>query len=420
MTWIRFASLFTLMLLACLTTTSGALVSQSAHGQSRDRIELDEQIRALYGERARAIREANIREGTADLGRPPPPGRCDESKSSAMNWFGFISKRSCIKPGTGKAEWFRDCPECPDMVVVPAGSFTMGSPENELEREASESPQHKVTILQPFAVGRFAVTRGEFAEFAKTIQPDLAKRCLSLQVLTPSQMGLIELTKDSFRDPGFPQEDNHPVVCVTWNDAHAYVDWLKKKTGKDYRLLSEAEREYVARATTTTTFWWGSTFSTKQANYFDDNVNISDSNAKREELTGTIRVDGFESNPWGLYNVHGNVMEWVEDCWHDSYVGAPTDGSAWTSGDCSSRVIRGGYWGNSPRILRAAFRGRNPPAPGTQSGFFNESWMFPRFGFNVLSEVDLMLLLEPNAPYDVKFGINGIGFRVARTLDRLD
>jgi formylglycine-generating enzyme required for sulfatase activity len=140
---------------------------------------------------------------------------------------------------------------------------------------------------------------------------------------------------------------------VNWEDAKAFVEWLSRKTGKPYRLLTEAEREYVARAGTTTPYWWGSTISTSQANY--------DGTFEDRWRKTTVSVRSFKANPWGLYNVHGNVWEWVEDCWHDSYQGAPNDGSAWTTGDCVRRVLRGGSWVDNPGRLRAASRFRYRP-----------------------------------------------------------
>jgi formylglycine-generating enzyme required for sulfatase activity len=136
------------------------------------------------------------------------------------------------------------------------------------------------------------------------------------------------------------------------------VAWLSRKTGKAYRLLSEAEREYAARAGTTTPFWWGSSISTTQANY-DGNYTYG-SGSKGEYRQKTVPVDMFQPNAWGLYQVHGNVWDWVEDCYHDSYAGAPTDGSAWVSGDCSGRVLRGGSWHYDPLFLRSACRLRLP------------------------------------------------------------
>jgi formylglycine-generating enzyme required for sulfatase activity len=162
----------------------------------------------------------------------------------------------------------------------------------------------------------------------------------------------------SWRSPGFEQSDRHPVVCISWNDAEAFVAWLSNSTKTSYRLLSEAEREYVTRAGTTTPFWWGSSISTAQANY-DGNYTYVDGSAGGWRKA-TVAVDSFRPNPWGLYNVHGNVWEWVKDCSHRSYQGAPTDGSAWTAGDCDRRILRGGSWQNAPRSLRAADRNAEP------------------------------------------------------------
>jgi formylglycine-generating enzyme required for sulfatase activity len=148
-----------------------------------------------------------------------------------------------------------------------------------------------------------------------------------------------------------------PVINVSWDDANAYVAWLSRKTGKNYRLLSEAEREYVTRAGSTTPFWWGATISPQLANYNGKYAYV-------DGLTGenrgrTLPVDSFQSNPWGLYQLHGNVNEWTQDCWHEDYVGAPSDGSAWTSGNREFRVSRGGSWYSFPALLRAARRNRD-------------------------------------------------------------
>jgi formylglycine-generating enzyme required for sulfatase activity len=149
------------------------------------------------------------------------------------------------------------------------------------------------------------------------------------------------------------------VINVSWNDAKTYVDWLSKKTGKSYRLLSEAEREYVTRAGTTTPFWWGTSISTSQANYNGDFT--YDGGSKGQYRQKTVPVDSFAANPWGLYQVHGNVWEWVEDCYQENYNGAPSDGSARSISNCSSRVLRGGSWGVYPLNLRSADRFRDHP-----------------------------------------------------------
>jgi len=194
-----------------------------------------------------------------------------------------------------------------------------------------------------------AVTRGQFETFVRETNHAIGDTCSTYDFDS-----WVERPGHSFRNPGFPQDGTHPVVCVSWGDAKAFVAWLSNKTDKPYRLLSEAEREYVTRAGTTTPFWWGSSISTTQANY---NGNYAyGGGSKGEWRKRTVPVDRFRPNVWGLYNVHGNVWDWVEDCWHDNYEGAPTDGSAWTTGDCGRRVLRGGSWSLGPRSLRAAWR----------------------------------------------------------------
>lgn len=222
---------------------------------------------------------------------------------------------------------FKECDKCPEMMMIPAGNFVMGSPDDEKSRANNEGPQHRVTFARPFAVGRFAVTLEEWDE------------CVAdggCNGYSPS-------------DGGWGR-GRRPVIYVSWNDAKTYVHWLSHKTGKAYRLLTEAEREYVTRAGTATPYWWGAAISRQQANYYDG------AGSGREDRQQTLPVDSFQPNPWGLYQVHGNVWEWTEDCYHDDYRGAPSDGSAWTSGDCGNRVIRGGSWTDLPENLRASSR----------------------------------------------------------------
>jgi formylglycine-generating enzyme required for sulfatase activity len=146
------------------------------------------------------------------------------------------------------------------------------------------------------------------------------------------------------------------VIHVSWDDAKAFAAWLSQKTGKTYRLLSDSEREYVARAGTTTPFWWGSTITPKQANYRGTADLYKGGGAKGEDRRQTTAVDSFDANPWGLHNVHGNVWEWTEDCWNDTNKGNPADGRARTTGNCGRRIIRGGSWNISPGYLRSAQR----------------------------------------------------------------
>jgi formylglycine-generating enzyme required for sulfatase activity len=239
---------------------------------------------------------------------------------------------------------FKECDKCPEMIVVPAGSFTMGSPSNEPERQENED-QVRVTIAKPFAVGRFAVTFDEWD-----------------QCVADGGCG-------GYRPP---DEGNgrgrRPVINVSWYDAQKYVSWLNGKTGKAYRLLSEAEHEYVTRAGTSMPFWWGSSITPKQANY--DGTYVYNEGSKGEYRKQTMPVDSFAPNPWGLYHVHGNVWEWTQDCCSDSNSGNPGDGSARRVGDCSCRVERGGAWFSIPGSLRAASRiGMKSGSRGSGEGF---------------------------------------------------
>ncbi len=233
---------------------------------------------------------------------------------------------------------FDDCDGkgwCPEMVVVPAGTFLMGSPESEPDRWADEGPRHKVSIRRPFAIG---VTEVTFDEWDACV--------------------------DGGGCNGYPADDEgwgrgeRPVVRVSWADAQAYAAWLSAETGEAYRLPSEAEWEYAARAGTTTPFHFGATISTELANY--DGSRAYGSGEPGEFRQQTVPVGSFPANDFGLHDVHGNVQEWVEDCWNASgYEGAPTDGSAWTSGDCDQRVLRGGSGLSDPFKVRAAFRYRH-------------------------------------------------------------
>ena len=223
-------------------------------------------------------------------------------------------------PGTT----FRDCAECPEMVVVPAGSFMMGSPESEEDRLEEEGPVHRVTFARPFAVGVYEVTFDEW------------EACVA-------GGGGCEEPYDMRWGAG-----SRPVITVSWEDAQAYVKWLSRKTGKEYRLLSEAEWEYVARAGTTTRYWWGDAIGRNRANCGHC--------GSRWDGEKTAPVGSFSANPFGLYDVHGNAWEWVEDCWNDGYRGAPSDGSVWETGNCGIRVLRGGSWNDPPTNLRSANR----------------------------------------------------------------
>ena len=243
---------------------------------------------------------------------------------------------------------FRECDECPQMVVVPAGSYLMGSPASEVGRQDHEGPIHLVAINQPFAVGAYEVTREEFSHFVSETGYSMDDSC-------GSRDGARVTRVDGWRDPGYRQTEQDPVVCVSWYDAQRYVSWLRNRTGKGYRLLSESEWEYVARAATTTPFHTGATISTDKANY-NGNYKYG-SGQEGEHRERTTQVGTFWPNAFGLYDVHGNVAEWVEDCWNDSYEWAPRGEDAWENGECRTRMVRGGSWIASPSNIRAATRG---------------------------------------------------------------
>jgi formylglycine-generating enzyme required for sulfatase activity len=236
---------------------------------------------------------------------------------------------------------FRDCPDvCPEMVVVPAGSFMMGSSPAEIEDKQlpwtvrDEGPQGAVTIARPFAVGKFEVT---FTEWEACV----------------SDGGCTSNTRPS--DNGWGR-GRRPVINGSWHHAKDYAAWLSRKTGKSYRLLSEAEWEYAARAGTTTRYAYGDTISKSQAQYWE---------GKWYSPKTTAEVGSFPANGFGLHDLHGNVSEWVEDAWHPNYLGAPRDGSVWRGGDTSRRVVRGGsrqYL--TLEYLRSANRDWNEPVNG--------------------------------------------------------
>ena len=236
-----------------------------------------------------------------------------------------------------------DCAECPQMVVIPAGSFEMGSPESEEGRYANEGPAHRVEIGEPLAVGVYEVTRDEYGAFVSETGHAGGTSCW---VFTGSEWK--EREGAGWRNPGYSQTGREPVVCVNWEDAQAYVGWLSGKTGEWYRLLSEAEWEYAARGGSGTRYWWGDEIGSGRAN--------CEGCGSRWDDKQTAPVGSFRANGYGLYDVHGNVWEWMQDCWNDNYGGAPTDGKVWKSGDCSHRVLRGGSWDFNPRCLRSAYR----------------------------------------------------------------
>lgn len=246
------------------------------------------------------------------------------------------SVRPCIKPGSGGT--FKDCPLCPEMVVVPGGGFIMGAVEKEEGFAANEAPKHRVSFARPFAVSKFEVIFDEW---------DACVAGAGCGGYVP-------------KDEGWGR-GRRPVINVSWADAQDYVRWLSAKTGRIYRLLTEAEWEYSARAGSTSRFFFGDRESElcRFANGADANAHIPEArNMTCKDGFGdmTSPAGTFPANAFGLHDMSGNVWEWVEDCWHENYNGAPVQGSSWASGTCDRQVLRGGSWHVLPRGLRSAFR----------------------------------------------------------------
>ena len=257
---------------------------------------------------------ARRRSGTADAALAPAPSPEVEAVDRPL----------------AAGDVLRDCPECPALVVVPAGGFMMGSPASE-GGQPNEWPQHQVRLGEPLAVGVYEVTFDEW------------DACVSGGGC------------NGYRPPsGGWGRGTRPVVGVNWEDAESFVRWLSRATGYGYRLLSEAEWEYAARAGTTEARYWdpAGAVQCRYANGDDDHAPCPDGYPR------TAPVGSYEPNGFGLHDMLGNVFEWTQDCWDGlGYAGSPTDGRAWEAGECVSRVVRGGAWSSEPRVLRAAFRG---------------------------------------------------------------
>jgi formylglycine-generating enzyme required for sulfatase activity len=279
---------------------------------------------------------------------------------------------------------FRDCPECPEMVTLPSGTFLMGAGSDDAKGFVGnqEVPQHRVSI-KSFSLSKFDITRGEWKTFVDATSRSTSPGC------NYSGLPKDEESKASWQHLGFPQDDRHPVVCVTFQDALDYTSWLSKKTGHTYRLLSEAEWEYAARAGTTTPFPWGAAASHEFANYGGEDHPGPGLSQGRDEWVGTSPVGSFPPNAFGLYDMNGNVMQWVQDCFSNGYNDVPSNGSAFMAdkpvtgmtgyfasmngtGACSYRMLRGGDWGDPPRMIRSAFR-NFAPAMGETLGTYRSA-----------------------------------------------
>jgi formylglycine-generating enzyme required for sulfatase activity/uncharacterized caspase-like protein len=324
----------------------GAAAATSTVSQSAEEIAWDylkdtadaESLRRFVTKFPQGVRagEAQARIATLELDTTKKRLQSDQTKSTAPQAPVTVGNLSPdAEHGLKPSEHFKECDNCPEMVVVPGGSFMMGSPGNEPSRTADEGPQQPITFGHSFAVGRSAVT---FAEWNTCV----------------AEGGCNAYRPGDYSWGG----GKRPVINVSWEDAQAYVKWLSQKTGAPYRLLSEAEREYVTRGCTascpSTPFWFGAEISPDRANY-DWRYSYAGS-AKAQPPRRTVATDVAEPNPFGLFQVHGNVREWVEDCWNASLSGVPRNGAPRTTGDCASHVVRGGSWADEPKDLRSAKR----------------------------------------------------------------
>jgi formylglycine-generating enzyme required for sulfatase activity len=318
--------------------------------------EIEAQRRQEAQEKRQAAMEDQKRKNEAEERRLAELKRQTEietQRKAAME-----QERALIRKGV-----FRDCDSCPDVVVVRAGEFMMGSSKSEIDAgsaEDNEGPQRKIVIPQSLAVGRFEVTRDQFEAFVRSSGHKVGDKCWALENNEPR-----ESADRSFRNPGYSQNGSHPAVCVSWDDATAYADWLSATTGKSYRLLSEAQWEYTARAGMAAAivpeadmcaFGNGADQTAKQAKLPGNWVYL----ACTDGYSHTAPVGSFKANAFGLYDLMGNVWEWVEDCYGRNLTEIPADGSARASGDCREHTVRGGAWSTPARMLRTAVRAKAP------------------------------------------------------------
>lgn len=274
-----------------------------------------------------------------------------------------VDKQKSLAGGLRHGQEFRDCPECPMMVAIAAGSLLMGAPSEGIKAgifASDQGPQRQVAI-EAYAIGKFEVTRKEFSDFLADTNYQSPTKCRTWEDGSSA-----ERQDRSFINPGYEQAPNHPAVCISWHDATAYAEWLTRKTGRSYRLPSEAEWEFAARAGSDQRFFFGA--KTSEVCLFD---NVADATAGSkwpnwetadcsDGHVFTAPVGSFRANPFGLFDMYGNAREWVQDCWHNTFHNAPLDSRAWLAEDCRQRVVRGGSWDSKASLISSSWRGRLP------------------------------------------------------------
>jgi formylglycine-generating enzyme required for sulfatase activity len=325
-----------------------------------------------------AVLPGDGRLGQEATGEPPAAAGCAGAPQQVVSLSPDAARTLSlpVECGLKPKDSFRECQHCPEMVVVPAGEFLMGSSQHEIDSglaDANEAPEHKVVVKQTIAVGRFEVTRDQFAAFVDSAGYQGSSRCMTFEQNLPR-----ERENRSFLAPGYAQDGNHPVVCVSWTDAQAYADWLSKTTGKTYRLPSEAEFEYAARAGGTARY--GFSDAPSDLCRF---ANGADQSAKTAGLPPdapymgcsdgypfTAPVGSFAANAFGLHDLIGNVWEWTADCFADDYKSAESDSAPRDQVGCAARTVRGGDWFSTAFSLRPAIRAKaNPDAHNDDIGF---------------------------------------------------
>jgi formylglycine-generating enzyme required for sulfatase activity len=287
----------------------------------------------------------------------------------------WVASERVKSPAPVPGQVFRDCPTCPLMKALPAGRFEQGAAADQADATPFEQPEHLVALPRPFGIGVYEITVGEFREFVYATSRKSAE-CAAYDGTWQARSDL------SWNNPGYPQTATHPVTCVSWRDAHDYARWLSQKTHQRYRLASEAEWEYAARAGSGDARPWGTHAQAACAS-----ANVADAAAAQRYPGWKVQpcndgyvysapVGSFEPNSFGLYDMLGNVFEWVQDCWHTDYRQAPANGSAWLNGDCTQHVLRGGSWFTAPALVSVSARNR-----------FEESYRSNSIGFRLAREI---------------------------------
>lgn len=341
----------------------------------------DQRVQALNNSIAQAIDSGDFDTAESELGELVALGDYADQVAILRQSLNDARLYGGFQPGQVIRDPFNNSNrQAPAVVILPAGNFMMGSPDNENGRANNEGPLHRVGFVRGFAIGQRELTVGEFRLFINDTgyQTD-AERFGNSSVYDEQSGRLTRRNRIDWSNDylGGRAGDDMPVIHVSWNDARAYANWLSQQTSRTYRLPSEAEFEYATRAGNQGLYWWGnSTPSTVVTNTTGDG-DVSSSRRRwtvafddyRDGYWGPAPTATFAVNPFGLYDINGNVSEWVEDCWHDTYVRAPGDGTAWVNPGCDRRVVRGGSWSSSPDQMRSAFRlAASPDTRGSRVG----------------------------------------------------